>query len=131
MIFVDTSIWFSAHIVEDLHYEQSEALPAKPADRLVTTDYVIDELLTLLLVRGHRPVARMLGPLLFSESMAEIIWVNQEDVEAAWHLFDAYTDKKWSFTDCVSYAVMKRLGIREAFALDDDFRQFGFVSVKP
>ena len=46
-------------------------------------------------------------------------------------LFDAYTDKKWSFTDCVSYAVMKRLGIREAFALDDDFRQFGFVSVKP
>ncbi len=76
-------------------------------------------------------VPNSIGPLLFSESMAEIIWVDQMDVEAAWRLFDTYTDKEWSFTDCVSYAVMKRLGISEAFALDDDFRQFGFVNVRP
>ncbi len=63
MIFVDTSVWFSAHVVEDQHFQRSEALLTKPTDRLVTTDYVIDELLTLLLVRGQRPVAQMLGPL--------------------------------------------------------------------
>lgn len=131
MIFVDTSLWFAAHVVEDLNYIRADALLTNPSDRLVTTDYVIDELLTLLLMRGHRPVAQMLGPLLFSESMAEIIWIDSADVAAAWQLFDTYSDKTWSFTDCVSYAVMKRLGIREAFSLDEDFRQFGFVSVRP
>lgn len=131
MIFVDTSFWFAAHVVEDLNYSRADALLAKPAHRLVTTDYVIDELLTLLLMRGHRPVAKMLGPLLFSERMAEIIWVDPADVASAWQIFDSFSDKAWSFTDCVSYAVMKRLGIQEAFALDDDFRQFGFLSVRP
>jgi uncharacterized protein len=131
MIFVDTSVWFAAHVVEDLNYIRADELLTNPANRLVTTDYVIDELLTLLLMRGHRAVAQMLGPLLFSENMAEIVWVNSADVAAAWHLFDTYTDKTWSFTDCVSYSVMKRLGIQDAFALDDDFRQFGFVNVRP
>jgi predicted nucleic acid-binding protein len=35
------------------------------------------------------------------------------------------------FVDCVSYAVMKRLGISEAYALDEHFKQFGFAAVKP
>ncbi len=131
MIFVDTGIWFSAHVVEDINYARADAQLTRPTDRLVTTDYVIDELLTLLLIRGHRPVAEMLGPLLFSESMAEIVWVTPTDVEAAWRVFESFTDKEWSFTDCVSYAIMKRLGISEAFSLDDDFRQFGFVRVSP
>jgi predicted nucleic acid-binding protein len=73
----------------------------------------------------------VLGSLLWTGAVCEIIWVARGDIEAAWEVFEAFDDKTWSFTDCVSYAVMKRLGINEAFALDDDFRQFGFVVVKP
>jgi hypothetical protein len=50
---------------------------------------------------------------------------------AAWQVFATFSDKRWSFTDCVSYAVMKRLQIAEAFALDEHFKQFGFATVKP
>lgn len=32
-------------------------------------------------------------------------------------------DKGWSFTDCVSYAVIERLRIKKAFAFDRHFRQ--------
>ena len=131
MIFVDTGVWYSAHVVEDPSYDRCDALLATPAGRLVTTDYVVDELLTLLIKRGQRPVARMLGPLLLSERMAKIIWVERDDVSAAMQIFEQFDDKRWSFTDCVSYTVMKRLGITEAFALDDDFRQFGFLNIQP
>jgi hypothetical protein len=36
-----------------------------------------------------------------------------------------------SFTDCVSYLVIQRRGIRTAFAFDEHSRQFGIVTVVP
>jgi predicted nucleic acid-binding protein len=131
MIFVDTGIWYAANVMEEPEHQQADALLTAPGTRLVTTDYVIDELLTLLVARRNRPMAKVLGELLFSGAMCEIIWIERPDIEAAWQVFDAFDDKEWSFTDCVRYAVMKRLGISEAYALDEHFKQFGFASVKP
>jgi predicted nucleic acid-binding protein len=67
----------------------------------------------------------------FSEELSKLIRVNNEDVDTAWQIFRSHRDKAWSFTDCVSYAVMKRLNINEAFAFHEHFRQFGFVNVLP
>ena len=39
--------------------------------------------------------------------------------------------KKWSFTDCASKVVMKRLQISQAISLDHHFRPFGNVHVMP
>jgi hypothetical protein len=46
-------------------------------------------------------------------------------------VFVTFDDKAWSFTDCVSYTVMTQLGISEAFALDEHFKQFGIANVRP
>jgi predicted nucleic acid-binding protein len=35
----------------------------------------------------------------------------------------------WSFTDCVSYAIIERLQIKQAAAFDVHFGQFGIVEV--
>jgi predicted nucleic acid-binding protein len=131
MIFVDTSVWFAAHVVEDVEHAQSLDLLVNATSDLVTTDYVVDELLTLLVARNQREVAVRIGENLWSEQICKLIWVSEDDVRAAWKVFLSFNDKKWSFTDCVSFAVMKRLGITGAFSLDDDFRQFGFASVSP
>lgn len=131
MIFVDTGIWYAANVEEEPEHKEADALLLAPKERLVTTDYVIDELLTLLAARRNRPLAKVLGQLLFSEAVCEIVWIERSDIEAAWQIFDSFDDKDWSFTDCVSYAVMKRLGIVEAYALDEHFKQFGFVTVSP
>lgn len=131
MIFVDTSAWYAAHVVEDPAHEACRAaLLAAPTD-LLTTDYVVDELLTLLSVRGHRDVAVRIGADFWHERTASLAWADRDDIEAAWVAFSSFRDKRWSFTDCVSYAVMKRLGIHSAIALDEHFRQFGFAEVKP
>jgi predicted nucleic acid-binding protein len=131
MILVDTSIWFAAYVDEDPDHEAADAVLSVQGERLVTTDYIIDELLTLLVSRGQRPIAKFLGQQLWAGELCQVIWVSEPDIQAAWQVFDSFDDKTWSFTDCVSYAVMKRIGIVEAFALDDDFKQFGFVTVQP
>jgi uncharacterized protein len=53
MIFVDTTVWYAAYVAEDPEHEAASALLAEPRQRLATTDYVIDELLTLLKARGQ------------------------------------------------------------------------------
>jgi predicted nucleic acid-binding protein len=57
--------------------------------------------------------------------------VQPADVLQAWTTFDRYRDRAWSFTDCVSRAVMQRLDLARAFAFDQHFREFGNVTVLP
>jgi len=131
MIFVDTGIWYAANVPEDPDHHDARELLLSAGSDLVTTDYIVDELLTLLVVRKHRDIAVRIGDDFWTQKSCELVWTDQDDIEAAWKVFTAFDDKTWSFTDCVSYAVMKRFAISEAFALDDDFKQFGFVAVKP
>jgi predicted nucleic acid-binding protein len=49
----------------------------------------------------------------------------------AWTVFESYRGKGWSFTDCVSRAVIERLGIGRVFTFDAHFREFGNVTVVP
>jgi uncharacterized protein len=100
-------------------------------ETLVTTDYVVDETLTLFKSRGNYARAVFLGRRLFAGTLAQLIWIDQSDVEAAWRIFEQFRDKEWSFTDCVSYAVIDRLKIKQAFAFDEHFAQFGIVDVVP
>ena len=131
MIFVDTGIWFAANVAEDPAHCEARDLILSAGGPLVTTDYVVDELLTLLAIRNHRRVALRIGEDLWTSRICELMWTTREDIAVAWGVFSTFGDKRWSFTDCVSYAVMKRLGITEALALDEHFRQFGFARVRP
>ncbi len=101
-------------------------------EKLVTSDFVIDEVLTLLKVRGNVEFAPSASEERFlSGELAEIEWVSRLDFEQAWEVFNKYRDKEWSFTDCVSFVMMRRLGIKKAFAFDEHFRQLGTVTVEP
>lgn len=131
MIFVDTGAWFAAFVPNDPDHAAAEKWLDSNTEPLVTTDYVVDELLTLLKIRGEFERALRLGESLLDESVSKIAWVTPDDVRAAWEVFRSYRDKGWSFTDCVSYAVIDRLGASAAFSFDQHFRQFGTVSVEP
>jgi uncharacterized protein len=122
MSFVDTSAWFAAYVPSDpMHQVIQSAMSS--ADRLVTSDYVLDETLTLLKARGHVDRAYRLGPRLLEGRATQLEYVVPADVQQAWVVFSTYRDKQWSFTDCTSFALMKRLGITAAIALDEHFEQ--------
>ena len=133
MIFVDTGSWYALADPTDANHVSAATWLADNTERLVTTDYVIDETLTLLRARGHDERAIVLGTQFFegTDDLATVIYCTEQDVRRTWETFRRFRDKDWSFTDCSSKVVMGRLGITTAFAFDRHFRQFGSVSVVP
>jgi predicted nucleic acid-binding protein len=63
------------------------------------------------------------------ESHVDLVRVRPSDEEDAWRLFKDRSDRSYSFTDCTSFVVMRRLGLPHATALDEDFRREGFEVV--
>ena len=125
-LFVDTSAWFAFFYRADPeHVAVADALLGWKG-RLITTDYIFDEIVTLLRYRVNHGSARKAGEALRKEEMAWLVSVEGVDLDEAWRRFVREHDKKFSFTDCASFAVMKRLGLSKAAALDPDFKQAGF-----
>jgi predicted nucleic acid-binding protein len=131
MIFVDTGAWFALFVPFDPDHAAAVRWSAANVEPLVTTDYVVDETLTLLRVRGERRRALRAADELFQGQLARIELLTRDDILAAWQVFLRFSDKDWSFTDCTSRVVMERLQIKTAFAFDHHFRQFGTVRVGP
>jgi len=131
VIFVDTGAWFAAFVPNDPEHSVADVWLANNTAPLVTTDYVFDELLTLLKRRGEFERAMRLGEPMLNGHIARFEWVTPADVKAAWGVFRHFRDKGWSFTDCTSRVVMQRLSIPTAFAFDEHFRQFGNITIVP
>lgn len=128
-VFVDTSGWFAfLNEADDANVEAVRAvgeLDRKP----VTSQYVFDELVTLVGRRRGHPAAVAAGNLLLDGTAVDLVHVTRADEEAAWHRFQAREDKRYSFTDCTSFVVMERLGIQHVLATDEDFQKEGFTDV--
>ena len=93
MIFVDTSAWFAAYVPNDAHHQAADAFLRAVHERLVTTDWVLDELLTLLKARGEFHRAVVLGDRLLRGVPARLEWVQAADVLQAWNIFETHKDK--------------------------------------
>lgn len=131
MIFVDTSAWFELWSVSDPNHSAAIDFHRRRRTWLVTTDFIIDETLTLPKARGLAEKARRICHPVFGGNYADVEHITDGDLLAAADMFCRYSDKDWSFTDCTSFVVIRRLGIRRAFAFDQHFRQFGEVENCP
>jgi predicted nucleic acid-binding protein len=129
-VFVDTGAWFALSVPRDPDHSAAVGFLSENRERLVTSDYIWSELLTLFRARGETPrVARWVRQ--FEDGDFDLVRASEGDFTAATQIFLQFADKHWSFTDCVSRVMMQRLGITRAFAFDDHFRQFGTVAVVP
>lgn len=131
MIFVDTGAWFAMAVPTDQDHGKISECPSKLSEPLFTTDYVVDETLTLLRARGYDQRAVALGTAFFDGSLAIVRYLDESDIHDGWETFLCYQDKKWSFTDCVSKVIIEKLKITRAISLDHHFRQFGTVQILP
>lgn len=131
MIFVDTGAWVATVASKDSNHTAAVRWVEQNRLPLVTTDYVIDETLTLLKARDRADKALELGTDFFGGELTKIHLVEESEILAAWQIYRTFTDKDWSFTDCTSKVVMDNLGVLQAFSFDHHFRQFGSVQVVP
>ncbi len=130
-VFVDTGAWFAAITPTDPNHTSIADWMDTSNAPLLTTDYVVDETLTLLRARGENKRALIIGEQFFTSDLATIYRLTEADLFAAWEIFRDYNDKDWSFTDCTSKVVMEKFGVTKALAFDFHFRQFGTVLVVP
>lgn len=128
-LFVDTSAWFAYVNRDDSNHAAMQEVLRQHQGRLVTSNYVFDETVTLCRHRLGHAVAARVGAALLDPTSADLIRIGVEDEHAAWGLFVARADKLYSFTDCTSFVLMRRLGLGRSAALDDHFRQEGFSTL--
>ena len=125
MIFLDTGFLFALVSTKDEHHDRVLEIfrtfkGARLSDELLTTNHVIAETITLTRKLGHEEATR-LGERLYGEKLARIHWTTPDEEREAFEYFKRHRDQVYSFTDCLSFVVMERLGIREALAVDSDF----------
>ena len=132
-IFVDTGAWFALNNKDDANHDHAlRFFQERRGDVLfVTSDYVIDEAITLSRVRINHHAASQLARDLHSEKAAKIIYVAPEYLPRALEIFTKFSDQDFSFTDCTSFAIMESLKVFEALAFDSHytFEKFGFIQV--
>ena len=126
MIFIDTGFFLALFSQRDTHHERVRATFERYIDRnlpqtFVTTDVVILEAITAARARVSHELAVFVGERLYSEKIARIYVTSLEEHRAAFEYLRRYNDKTYSAVDCLSFVVMEKLGIRDAFAVDDDF----------
>ena len=98
----------------------------KNADIYYTSNYVLDELLTYLARHVNHRFASERGRALYFTKRITILRPTQDDEIKALTLFEKFADQNVGFTDCVSFALMRRHHIQTAFSFDRHFALAGF-----
>ncbi len=128
-LFVDTAGWMAcADEADPAHHRalQSRDTALKSESVLVTTDYVIDETLTLIRIRLTLAAAEGWWAQLEGSSRLRWEWIGMARADKARAVFFRHRDKSYSFTDCTSFVVMKELKLKQVLTTDRHFRQMGF-----
>lgn len=131
MIFVDTSAWFASVVPSDPDHQAVSIWMRQNTEALLTTDYIVDETLTLLRARKETARSLAMGQAFFSGQLAKLYFLTEADIQLTWQVFSQFSDKDWSFTDCSSKVIIEKLQISKALSLDNHFRQFGSIIVIP
>lgn len=131
MRFVDSSFWVALRFRRDERHPAATALWGAGRGPLVTTNHVVGETWTFLRRRiGYRHAVEFIDAVEGSPSL-RIEHVGRETEKEAWRWLRRHGERPYSFVDATSFAVMRRLRIREALAFDDDFETAGFRLARP
>lgn len=131
-IFVDSSAWIALVDKDDSHHKEAAAnYPSilKNYKTLVTSNLVIAETYIVLLKElGHKVVSEFLERIKASPRILKICSNENIEIEAE-KILAKYVDQDFSYTDAVSFVIMRRQKIRKAFCFDKHFVIAGFINV--
>lgn len=125
-VFADTGFFRVLADDKDTRYEDAFAYMEVLLNEgyiFVLTDYVFAEVILRVRYDVAWLKAKSIGDEIINRAEFEII-KGCEYFNSAWeNYFSKYSDKRFSFADCVSFDVMERLGISEVITTDEDFER--------
>jgi predicted nucleic acid-binding protein len=87
----------------------------------------LNETAKLLKARGHRELLQAFFDALNATRAVTIEWTNAERFAAVQEFYQKHLGKSWSFTDCLSFRLMRERGLTETLAKNVHFKQAGLV----
>jgi uncharacterized protein len=130
MTFIDAGPFVARWLPRDEHHRAALVTWEKlSGQELYTSNHVVDESITLLGRRASYEFAADRAESIFQSTVLEILYADRDDEMVALELFRKYADQKVSFTDCISFALMKRYGIETVFSFDRHFRLAGWKTI--
>lgn len=133
-VFVDSNFFIALYNGEDALHDAAKEVSrrvAEEAPRLVTSDLIFLETVTVLSQRTGRDVAIEAGDGLKFSPTLKLVQVDPSMQERSWQIFCEIENKNMSFVDCSILALMESLGIESLLTFDrDDFggleERYGF-----
>ena len=129
-IFIDTSAFYALLDRDDDNHEAAKNAWAKiltAENTLVTSNYVLVETFALMQNRlGVAAVRAFQGDLL---PILNVEFVNLETHRSGTSALLAASKRSLSLVDCISFELMRTLGIKSAFAFDAHFKEAGFQAI--
>ena len=130
--FVDTSVFYAFLDKSDKFHGEATELFRKARKEhytLISSNFILAESHALILSKLGRKIA---SRWLFSiHKIVSIERITEEDEIKAKEIIKTFEDKDFSYTDATSFAIMERLGLVDAWAVDIDFVQYGKFQVQP
>lgn len=128
-VFVDTSAFVALRNESEAEHERARAALSILIDEgaaLYTSNYVFAETYTALMVRVGREEAIRWGSRFRAGDAIDLVRLDEKVEEQAWEILERHGDKRWSYVDATSFALIERGGGGgEAFAFDAHFAQRG------
>ncbi len=128
-LFVDTWGWLALADRGEREHAQVVSFYAERTRRtglIVTSDFVLNELLTIIFLRISFEAASRFADSVLRSPFITIERITPERFQKAWELRLKFSDKpRISFTDLTSMAAMNELGISEVLTADKHFEQVG------
>ena len=129
MIFVDTGAFLARYLARDQFHEQARTRwseIARGGMQCFTSNFVLDETFTLLARRAGYPFAAERARRLYAARVMTIVRPGHDDEQEALVDFEKFADQKVSFTDCVSFVLMRKNKLQRVFSFDHHFRLAGY-----
>ena len=129
MIFVDTSAWAALFVRADRFHASAASFWNELRRKnlpLISTFDIFGETLTVIRSRAGLEQAIEFGEAFLASNILVREEVDSALRREAWSLFRQYQDKPLSFTDCTSFALLRRRRLRHVFSFDQDFERLGF-----
>jgi len=127
LVFVDSFYYLALLNRRDASHERARMLSQSLRGATVTTAWVLTEVADALSDSSQRQGVLRLVASLRADPACRIIAASQDLFDRGWELYGDRSDKDWSLTDCISFTVMRDLGITEALTGDHHFEQAGFT----
>ena len=133
-LFIDTSAFYALEDASDEHHDEAVAIQRWCTWRrplLFTTHHVLDEAVTLIGRRLRPDRAVRFAKSLLASRVIQIVRTDDALEQAALNVYARLNDGRVSFTNCLSFTVMRALDIPVAFAFDRHFDRAGFRRMTP